>query len=157
MEDPRDTRLLVPARRGRLLKFRKAGAERGSAEGNNSDGPGATAPSSADLFALVWHALADVLGTAAAATLLRRAAQRATLASPELSALEIARMNLEYVYRVPEAWTQPSAEPSQALCNLVRELWVLLAELTGSVVVARLSQVSQLRDCGLVPPRGQRP
>src|SRR6185436_13782800 len=116
---------------------------------NGSAGP--TESSAAELFALLWLALADMLGTAAAATLLRRAAQRAVAASPELVALEIKRANLEYEYKTPDDWHEPAAEPPQALCNLVSELWVLLVELTGTVVVARLRQVPELRDHGLVP------
>ena len=152
MEDPRDTRPLVHPGRGQLLKFPKAGAARGSTEGAAQ-----SELSGADLFALLWLALADVLGTAAAATLLRRAAQRALATCPELSALEITRTTLEYAYRVPDAWNAPGLEPPRALCELVRELWAFLVELTGSVVVARLLQVAELRERGIVPPREQQP
>jgi hypothetical protein len=112
--------------------------------------------SAADLFAALWHALADILGTAAAATLLRRAAQRAAVTCAELSALEITRVTLEYEYKVPAVWTQPSAQPPEALFLLVAELWKLLQDLTGSVVVNHLEHVTELRDCGLVPPREPR-
>ncbi len=104
------------------------------------------------MFAALWDALADVLGTAAAATLLRRATQRALPHHPELSGLVIVRESLDYNYTVPPAWKDP-ARPPPALATLVRELWTLLADLTGSVVVRRLAQVPALRDSGLVPPR----
>ena len=157
MDEPRDTRPLVHPGRGQLLKFPKAGAARGVAGEGVGGAARAAEPSAADLFALLWQALADVLGTAAAATLLRRAAQRASTASPELAGLEITRAALEYQYKVPSTWNESAPEPPQALCNLVRELWVLLVELTGSVVVARLLQVSELRERGIVPPREQQP
>jgi len=112
--------------------------------------------SGADLFELLWLALADMLGTAAAATLLRRAAQRAVLRWPELAWLQITRSTLEYQYKVPDAWNQPLSKPPQALFELVRELWALLRELTGSVVVNRLSQVLELRVRGIVPPSERR-
>jgi hypothetical protein len=155
VDDPRDTRPLVQPGRGQLLRFPTASAVRGSAEAETSGSPSTPKSSGAELFAILWLALADMLGTAAAATLLRRAAQRAIGPSPELLALEIARANLEYEYKIPDAWHEPASEPPQALCNLVSELWVLLVELTGTVVVARLRQVPKLRAHGLLP-RGER-
>lgn len=109
--------------------------------------------SASDLFTILWEALADILGTAAAATLLRRAAQRAVPRWPELAALSITRERLEYRYKVPSAWKDPALDPPQALCELARELWTLLVDLTGSVVVNRLAQIPQLRDRGIVPQR----
>jgi hypothetical protein len=109
-----------------------------------------SAVSAGDLFAVLWHALADILGTAAAATLLRRASQRAVARSPELAALSIVRENLEYRYEVPPVWSEP-AGASRALCELTRELWPLLVDLTGSVVVDRLAEVPELRDGGILP------
>jgi hypothetical protein len=157
VDDPSDTWPVVPPGRGQILHFPKASAARGPIEGNPQSASGITALSSADLFALLWQALADVLGTAATATLLRRAAQRAAVASPELAALSITREALEYQYKVPDTWGSVAPEPPTALCNLVRELWVFLVELTGSVVVARLLHISELRDHGIVPPREQQP
>ena len=57
---------------------------------------------------------------------------------------------------MPAAWNQPAAAPPEALFLLVAELWTLLKELTGSVVVNHLEQVVELRECGLVPPREPR-
>ncbi|HEX2876696.1 MAG TPA: hypothetical protein VHP33_35840 [Polyangiaceae bacterium] len=112
--------------------------------------------SGADLFASLWHALADILGTAAAATLLRRATQQAAATFPELSALEITRNTLEYQYKVPADWSQAADEPPEGLFLLVAELWTLLKELTGTVVVNHLTQVAELREYGLIPPREAR-
>lgn len=110
MDDPRDSRPLVPPGRGQILQFPRGGPAR------TRDGAGAIAAESSgsELFATIWHALADILGTAAAATLLRRAAQQARATFPELSGLEIARINLEYQYKVPAVWTQTAAEPPEA-------------------------------------------
>jgi hypothetical protein len=113
--------------------------------------------SASEIFTVLWDALADVLGTAAAATLLRRAAQRAVSRFPELAALSIVRESLEYRYTVPPAWKDPAPDPPQALCELARELWTLLIDLTGSVVVNRLAEVPELRDRGIVPPREEQP
>jgi hypothetical protein len=156
VDDPRDTRPVVPPGRGQVLHFPKASG-RVVAEGNANGPTNAAELSGSDLFALLWHALADVLGTAAAATLLRRAAQRAMLAFPELSGLDITRAPLEYHYKVPAAWQQASQAPPRALFELVRELWPLLVELTGSVVVSRLIRMAELSERGLVPPREERP
>src|SRR5260221_10055887 len=71
--------------------------------------------SSAALFALLWDGLADLLGTAASATLLRRAAQRAAPRDPELAELEIVRENLEYRYTLPSAWSDPAEGTQRAL------------------------------------------
>jgi hypothetical protein len=124
--------------------------------GGDAGGAGASL-SAGDLFTVLWEALADILGTAAAATLLRRAAKRAVSRWPELAALSITRESLEYRYDVPSGWKVPAMDPPQALCELARELWALLVDLTGSVVVNRLAQIPELRDRGIVPQREAQP
>jgi hypothetical protein len=153
VDEPRDKRLPQPEG-GRLLKFPSTGAAPAAAATGASDANDAAERSAGELFGLLWHALADVLGTAAAAALLRRAAQRAAAAVPELFALEITRVPLEYQYKVPGSWHDAGPESLHALSALVAELWPLLVELTGSVVVGRLAQVPELRQRGVVPPRG---
>jgi hypothetical protein len=106
-----------------------------------------------DLFALVWQALADILGTAAAATLLRRAAQRAAPRSPELATLSITRDSLEYHYTLPTSWSAPASAPEQALRELVAELCALLVDLTGPIVVNRLAQIPELLERGMIPQK----
>jgi len=123
--------------------------------GGYPEGGGAGALlSAAALFTVLWESLADIIGTAAAATLLRRSAQRAAPRCPELAALLITRERLDYRYSVPPAWSDPSADPPPALCELARELWALLVDLTGPVVANRLAAVPELRDRGIVP-RGE--
>jgi hypothetical protein len=108
--------------------------------------------SSAALFTLVWDALADLLGTAAAALLWRRAARRAPPRHPELAELAIVRESLEYRYTVPSAWNNSARDPRPALEDLVGELLPLLEELTGPIVVRHLAQIPELRERGIIPP-----
>jgi hypothetical protein len=104
--------------------------------------------SPAYLFDVLWESLADVLGTAAAATVLRLALKRVSAngAGPAPEVM-IERKDLEYHYRVPESWRFPSDEASlQALRALGRELGALLAELTGPVLVRRLERFAPFRE-----------
>jgi hypothetical protein len=148
MDDPRNgSRDNVPGR-GQILRFRQATPV--------PSGNGAP-PSAGDLFGVLWRALVDILGTAAAATLLRRAAQGATPGWPELSGLSITREGLDYRYTVPPAWTQAGPPELEELRALALELQALLIDLTGSVVVNRLAQVPELRELGIVLPQEATP
>src|SRR5829696_220157 len=60
-------------------------------------------PTVAQRFDVLWDALADVLGTAATATLLRRAMKAAGDQAP-LDGLVIERQGFSYGYTVPEFW-----------------------------------------------------
>ena len=131
---------------GQVFRLRKITSARGFHEAG-------AGPSAADLFGILWLGLADILGTAAAATLLRRAASRAVLGYPELAELAITRESLEYRYALPSAWSESTATTPRALRELARELWTFLIDLTGSVVVDRLAQIPALRDRGIIPER----
>jgi hypothetical protein len=112
----------------------------------------------AALFALVWDALAGVLGTAAVAAIVRRAARRAAVECPELVDLVVLRENLEYRYTLPHHWsttTQAAERAKGALPVLVGEIGRLLVELTGTVVINRLEQIPALRARGLVGWAGE--
>lgn len=113
--------------------------------------------SSAALFTLIWDALADLLGSAATATLLRRAARRARAHDQELAEVTIVRENLQYRYTLPPTWNDASAGTRRTLRCLVGELLPLLVELTGPVVVSRLSLVPELRERGIIPPQEEGP
>jgi hypothetical protein len=113
--------------------------------------------SSAALFTLICEALADLLGSAAAATLLRRAARRAATRDPELAEVTIVRDNLEYRYTLPPTWNDANAGTRRALRCLVGELLPLLVELTGPVVVSHLAQIPELRERGIIPPQEEGP
>jgi hypothetical protein len=114
----------------------------------SSNDPAGT--SAAELFDLLWGTLADVLGTAAAATLLRRSIKRAADRTAWPEPLVVARNGLDYTYRLPEAWKQPgNDEAVDGLRIVAAELKLLLIELTGPVVVARLGHLAPLRKWGI--------
>jgi hypothetical protein len=100
----------------------------------------------AALFTILWDALADLLGTAATATLLKRAAYRAVARSPELAGLVIRRDGLIYRYSCPPAWNDKSEGTPLALRELVGELRPLLVEMTGQIVIRHLEQILELRE-----------
>ncbi|MEO8185476.1 MAG: hypothetical protein ABI895_42245 [Deltaproteobacteria bacterium] len=160
MDDSRIIRRSGAGEPGQLLRFRQAGDLHGSPDGGDAgaapDGASTELSgselSAAELFGILWRGLADILGTAAAAALLRRAAQRALPRWPELAALCILRERLEYRYTLPSNWKSPVPKLPGALSALARELWPLLIDLTGSVVVQRLAQIPELREQGILPP-----
>jgi hypothetical protein len=106
--------------------------------------------SAAELFDLLWGSLADVLGTAATATLLRRAIKQVAASTAWSEPVVVARNGLDYTYRLPEAWKQAgNDEAVDELRIVAAELKLLLIELTGPVVVARLGHLAPLRKWGI--------
>jgi hypothetical protein len=106
---------------------------------------------SAHAFRVLWDAMADVMGPATTATLLRRAARRGAARDPgraDLAELVIRRDGFGYRYEIPALWHEGPLEPMRAL---VLELRPLLVELTGPVVLRRLVEFPELLDCGLTP------
>ena len=104
----------------------------------------------AELFDLLWESLADVLGTAATATLVRRAIKRATSQTSWSEPVVVAKNGLDYEYRLPATWKQPGNEKALGALRVVAaELRVLLVELTGPVVVRRLGRLASLRELGI--------
>jgi hypothetical protein len=128
----------------------------GGIAGNGADDPvevddqGQSEIAGAALFATVWDALVEVLGTAAVAAIVRRAVARAAAENPELADLIIVRKDLQYHYTLPPAWSQKTERGPLALRALAAHIGRLLVELTGTVVVRRLEQIPQLRARGLV-------
>jgi len=113
--------------------------------GKDQDGDSAAA-----LFDLLWESLADVLGTAATATLLRRSIKQAAARTTWSEPVVVARNGLEYTYRLPETWKEPGNDQAVDVLRLVAaELRVLLVELTGPVVIARLGDLAPLRKRGI--------
>jgi hypothetical protein len=107
-----------------------------------------TADCTADrLFALVWETMADVLGSAATATLVRRSVKRAATRRLDLDQVRISRNGFDYSYALPDAWRNSHPEAVVSLRELARELTPLLVELTGSVIVRRLAAVPELHRC----------
>jgi hypothetical protein len=108
------------------------------------------AASAAELFDLLWESLADVLGTAATATLLRRSIKRASSQTSWSEPVIVARNGPDYEYRLPETWRQPGNEEAlSALRVVAAELRRLLIELTGPVVVRRLVRLASFRKLGI--------
>jgi hypothetical protein len=108
------------------------------------------ATSAAELFDLLWGSLADMLGTAATATLLRRAIKQAASQTSWSEPVVVIRRGLDYEYRLPETWRQPGDEEAlSALRVVAAELRRLLIELTGPVVVRRLGRLASFRKLGI--------
>ena len=106
--------------------------------------------SAAELFDLLWGSIADMLGTAATATLLRRAIKQAASQTSWSEPVVVIRNGLDYEYRLPETWKQPDNEKAiGALRVVAAELRVLLVELTGPVVVRRLGRLAPFREQGI--------
>lgn len=102
-----------------------------------------------EIFDVLWTALVEILGSPATASLLRRSAKRQLGDFPELGKLAITRKEFEYTYAVPPDWKHANERPNAALQALVQDLYSLLFELTGPVVVHRLEAVPQLAKFGL--------
>ena len=120
----------------------------------------ADAPSAARMFELVWSTLVGVLGTAATATLFRRAVKNIAhdeLEEPPLSGFEIVRDGMDYRFVLPSSWRDRSEETVRALERLVwDELCPLLEELTGPAVIRMLRRHPELVRGGVASERGAR-
>ncbi len=102
-----------------------------------------------EIFDVLWTALIEILGSPATATLLRRSAKRRLGDFPELGELAITRKGFEYAYAVPADWKHANERSNAALQALVQDLYSLLFELTGPVVLRRLEALPQLAKWGL--------
>jgi hypothetical protein len=101
----------------------------------------------ADLFDLIWNDLVEVLGTAAAAVLVRRASKHVAGCTPDLPTVVVNRKTITYEFEVPAVWRRPGdPRASASLQALAYALGVLLTELTGDVVIHRLERIDALRD-----------
>ncbi len=107
------------------------------------------ASSPSEIFDVLWTALVEILGSPATATLLRRSAKRRLGDFPELGELAIRRKGFEYAYTVPPDWKHSNERSNAALQALVQDLYSLLFELTGPVVLRRLEALPQVAKCGL--------
>lgn len=104
------------------------------------------------LFGLLWENIADVLGAAATAALIRRSAKHVAERTPGREGVTITREGFTYRYVLPDSWSQHADEPVAGLRELVHELVPLLQELTGPVVVRRIESLAEFRRCGLLRP-----
>lgn len=107
----------------------------------------------AHLLAVLWTNLVDIMGTAAAASVLRRAVKRACVKLPELEALQIVREGWEYRCAAPEAWEHRHPAEVPAFAQMLHDdLYPILRELTGPIVLRRLERVPELAELGLHTP-----
>jgi hypothetical protein len=95
-------------------------------------------------FASVWRAMAEMLGSAATAAIVRRAARRASAVHPALAQLGVGRKSFTPEYTIPSSWQDPSngATAAREFQAFLDELAVLLRELTGAVVLRRLARLA---------------
>lgn len=99
----------------------------------------------ARLLDIIWANLVDMLGTAAAATVLKRAVKRACVRSPEFEGVTVVREGWEYRCSPPEAWHDQHPSETPTFITLVQDdLFPILRELTGPIVVQRLESVPEL-------------
>lgn len=118
-------------------------------EGDGDQGRDQPDCSAASLFVAIWETLSDIMGSAATATLLKRAIKHAATKQVDLEGLTVSRGQFTYEYKLPASWTEDSARPRQALQQLVWALSPLLRELTGPVVHHRLETIPHFEACGL--------
>ncbi len=105
----------------------------------------------AELFQRLWDELTDLVGTAVAAALVRRALERGSARQPELAAVGMRREGLEHAWALPAAWHDPERRDAvEHLRRLVRdELHPLFRELTGPVIAGGLARAPVLVEAGL--------
>ncbi len=104
-------------------------------------GRGESDASGPDLYLLLKETLSDVVGPTATEALLRRAVRRATTLAPQIDALAPERSEGE----PPVGHRSEDEHVSVGMRAILRELWPLLIDMTGPVVVGRLERQ------GLVP------
>src|SRR5260370_39222734 len=71
---------------------------------------GSSQPTAAELFDLLWESLAELLGTAATATLVRRAMKRVAVEAPAAPMGGVTRDTVTYYYEGPQHWRH-AADP----------------------------------------------
>jgi DNA-binding CsgD family transcriptional regulator len=88
------------------------------------------------IYGLLHETLSEVIGRTATEALLRRALRRAGAKDPELGAL--VRNSAEG--SAPVQWWTDDRRGMRYFGTIMRELWPLLIEITGPVIVARLER-----------------
>lgn len=93
----------------------------------------------------VWATLAETLGTTATAALIRRAARRASTSAHRLEQFLVEGQGYSYRLQMPEKWAgDETAAQSDVRC-LLQELCLLLTDLTGDVITAKLATVPAIQ------------
>lgn len=117
----------------------------------STDTPASAGSTASDLFAALWGGMTDMLGPTATAVLMRRSVNRVAARHPGVRDVAIVRHDFEYTYELPPSWTTSTPESMAAFHDIVRELWPLLQQLTGPVVVRRLQDVPLLARDNAIP------
>ncbi|MGH2378607.1 MAG: response regulator transcription factor [Candidatus Limnocylindria bacterium] len=95
-----------------------------------------TGGSVGEIYGLLHSTLSEVIGRTATEALMRRALRRASSQDPELGAL----VRKSAAGDGPVQWWNDERRGMSHLGAVMRELWPLLIEITGPVVVARLER-----------------
>jgi hypothetical protein len=90
--------------------------------------------------------MANILGTGATATLLRRAIRKVAERRPDLKGLTIRKEALKYAFTIPDSWNEPQTTEMDALRDVTQALRPMLAELTGRVVLRQLEKLELLKE-----------
>lgn len=99
----------------------------------------------AEAVGAVWTSLAEVVGTAAAAVLLRRAVKRAAAVHPALHELAIEFGEFRYGLRPPESWhAPPDSATVEAVNGLIAALCEIVEPLSGDILIRRVDRVALL-------------
>jgi hypothetical protein len=104
--------------------------------------------STANLFRVLRQGLEGVLGSAATATILRRAAKRAKASAPQLDGIdgfEVVRQGFDYKYELPPSWYTPDSDVALGAFNYLISEHVrpIVVELTGVVGVGLFERISE--------------
>ncbi len=105
----------------------------------------------ADAVEQVWRTLAETLGTTATAALIRRAARRASTSAPRLERFLVEGQGYSYRFQVPDEWAGDDDGARSDVRRLLEELCLLLRDLTGDVITAKLGHVQAIQP--LLPSR----
>lgn len=102
------------------------------------------APPSEALRAL-WTAVAEVIGSAATAVLIRRAIKRAARQYPSLDDLTVELQEFLYQLRIPEHWdAPPDAETAEAIRALIAAFTEIARQLSGEILIRHISRLAVL-------------
>ena len=109
--------------------------------------------SAAELFERLYSGVADIIGSPATATLMRRALRNAAAGNHALNDVVLLPKTLGFQYSPPDRWDKVGDEQGlRDVRALYRALRALLVEMTGPVVIHRLSADRRLQ--GLTGPTG---
>lgn len=89
-----------------------------------------------EIYGLLHDTLSEVIGRTATEALMRRALRRASSQDPDLGAL----VRRSAAGDAPTQWWSDERRGMRYLGAVMRELWPLLIEITGPIVVARLER-----------------